>query len=86
MIAYRSAGYETTGCTPNALLLGREVASPLDIVLLRHQWALESKEKLHDKHNAFGEHILGEMYRHDVELNWEKFGKGVLILSFTKKW
>ena len=32
MMAYRSAEHETTGCTTNALMLGREVATPIDIM------------------------------------------------------
>jgi hypothetical protein len=32
MMAYLSAEHETTGCTPNALMLGREVATPLNIM------------------------------------------------------
>ena len=32
MMAYRSAEHETTGCTPNVLMLGREVATPIDIM------------------------------------------------------
>ena len=32
MMAYRSAEQETTGCTPNRLMLGREVTTPLDIM------------------------------------------------------
>ena len=31
MMAYRSARHETTGFTPNKLMLGRETATPLDI-------------------------------------------------------
>jgi hypothetical protein len=32
MMAYRSTKHETTGCTPNSLMLGREVATPLDVM------------------------------------------------------
>ena len=32
MMAYRAAVHETTGTTPNKMMLGREVATPLDIV------------------------------------------------------
>jgi transposase InsO family protein len=55
MMAYRSAEHEATGCTPNSLMIGREVAAPLDIMYEmpgsisatpHHQWAWEPKEKL----------------------------------------
>ena len=32
MMSYRSAEHETTGCTPNHLMLGREVTTPLDLI------------------------------------------------------
>ena len=32
MMAYRSADHETTVCTPNRLMLGREVTTPLDLI------------------------------------------------------
>ena len=32
MMAYRSSMHETTGMTPNALMLGREVSTPLDLM------------------------------------------------------
>ena len=32
LITYRYAEHETTGCTPNVLMLGREVATPIDIM------------------------------------------------------
>ena len=32
MMAYRSSIHETTGFTPNSLMLGREVSTPLDIL------------------------------------------------------
>ena len=33
LMAYRSSVQETTGCSPNLLMLGREVALPLDILV-----------------------------------------------------
>lgn len=32
MMAYRSVEHETTGCSPNYLMLGREVSTPLDLM------------------------------------------------------
>jgi hypothetical protein len=57
MMAYRSDEHDPTGCTPNALMLGWEVVTPLDIMyqmpndldqVSHHQWAWELNEKLHD--------------------------------------
>ena len=91
MMAYRSAEHETTGCTPNVLMLGREVATPIDIMyqmpsglghVPQNRWASELKEKLQEAHSAVREHVHGEMQRqkryHDAKLNWEKFIKGDL--------
>ena len=33
MAAYRSAVQETTGCTPNLMMLGRESTLPIDLTL-----------------------------------------------------
>jgi hypothetical protein len=95
MMAYRSAEHETTGCTPNSLMLGREVATPLDIMYEmpssisatpHHQWARELKEKLQDAHAAVREHVDGEMRRqkryHDTKLNWQKFANGDRVYVF----
>ena len=32
MMAYRSAEHETTGMSPNMLMFGREVSTPLDLM------------------------------------------------------
>ena len=36
MIAYRASEHETTGQTPNSLMLGRELSTPLDIMYESH--------------------------------------------------
>ena len=55
MMAYRSVEHETTGCSPNYLILGREVGIPIDIMnemptsikkIPANQWAWELKERM----------------------------------------
>ncbi|XP_078334040.1 uncharacterized protein LOC144625731 [Crassostrea virginica] len=94
MMGYRSVEHETTGSTPNALMLGREVATPIDIMYQKpsglvhvpqNRWAWELKEKLQEVHRAVQEHVHGKMQRqkryHDAKLNWEKFIQGYQTLS-----
>lgn len=59
MIAYRSAVHETTWTKPHMLMLGREVATPLDIVyeilpsmkrISKNKWVWGLQEKLEDAH------------------------------------
>ena len=60
LMAYRSVEQETTGCSPNYLMFGRKVATPLEVMyrmpnLARNippnQWAWELKEKLEAAHS-----------------------------------
>ena len=89
MMAYRSAEHETTGQTPNFLMLGREVATPLDIMyempnsvkqIPANMWAWEMKEKMENAHNLVRANSQAEMRRqktyHDIKLSWQNFEKG----------
>ncbi|CAG2199696.1 unnamed protein product [Mytilus edulis] len=58
MMAYRASEHETTGQTPNSLMLDRELSTPLDIMyemppsvrdFPAHKWAWELKEKKDDE-------------------------------------
>ncbi|CAC5359825.1 unnamed protein product [Mytilus coruscus] len=62
MMAYRASENETTGQTPNSLMLGRELSTPLDIIyeiptsikdIPAHKWDWELKEKLENSHSFF---------------------------------
>ena len=92
MMGYCSVEHETTGSTPNALMLGREVATPIDIMYQKpsglvhvpqNRWAWELKEEVH---RAVQEHVHGKMQRqkryHDAKLNWEKFIQGYQVYVF----
>ena len=58
-MAYRSCEHETTGLTPNMLMLGREVSTPLDIKFEMphsiksipvHNWVWQLRERLESAH------------------------------------
>ena len=58
MMAFRSVEHETTECTPNYLMRGREVGTPIDLVyemptsikkIPTNQWAWELKERIESK-------------------------------------
>ena len=61
MMAFRSVEHETTECTPNYLMRGREVGTQIDLVyemptsikkIPANQWAWELKERIESKANA----------------------------------
>ncbi|CAG2228441.1 unnamed protein product [Mytilus edulis] len=88
MMAYRASEHETTGQTPNSLMLGRELSTPLDIMyemppsvkdIPAHKWAWELKEKLEHSHSFVRGKIKGQMRRqkhyHDLKLSYQNFRK-----------
>ena len=59
MMAYRSAEHETTGMSPNMLMFGREVSTPLDLMfelpqlskpIPNNQWVWELRDKIESAH------------------------------------
>ncbi|KAK3100248.1 hypothetical protein FSP39_016927 [Pinctada imbricata] len=89
MMVYRSAMQETTGCTPNRLMLVREVTTPLYITyglpstskrIPSNQWAWHLQEQMEDKHKFVNAHVQGEMKRQT--LGWMKFKKGDRVYVF----
>lgn len=88
MMAYRCAEHETTGYTPNYLMFGREVSTPVDLMFEMprsikntptHQWAWKMKERIETAHSVVRENTGAAMKRqkryHDRKLSWEKFEK-----------
>ena len=86
MMAYRSTEQETTGCSPNYLMLGREVATPLDISyemptsikdIPVNTWAWELKERLEEAHKFVRRNVDQAMLRqktlYDQKLKWKTF-------------
>ena len=95
MMAYRSSEHETTGHSPNFLMLGRETATPLDIMyqkpshidkMPQSRWAWELKDRLEEAHKVVREHTNAEMLRqkryHDRKLNWEDYKNGDLVYVY----
>lgn len=75
MMAYRSDEHETTGYTPNRLMLGREVSTPLDLIHFVHelpnqvkqipqnQWAWELQDQLESAHQIVQKYVSGQIMR-----------------------
>ena len=87
MIAYRSSEHETTGFTPNMMMLGREISVPLDIQFgspvkteYASEWLKKSRERFDQAHDIARNNIDSEMLRqkrfHDSKVFWEQFKKG----------
>ncbi|MCG8112562.1 MAG: DDE-type integrase/transposase/recombinase [Candidatus Thiodiazotropha taylori] len=88
LMAYRSSVNETTGYTPNMMMLGREVTVPLDIQFanaldtkaIHSEFVQNLQETMEQAHEFAREHIGTEMGRqkrnHDSKLSWEKFSVG----------
>ena len=89
MMAYRSSEHETTGMTPNLLMFGREVSTPIDIAfemsnsikrIPTSQWVWELQETLQDAYSVVreytGQSIRRQKRYHDTKLSFETFEKG----------
>ena len=92
MMAYRSAVLETTGCTPNKIMLGRETCTPLDIIhdiprnikqIPAAQWAWELHRMVQQ---TMGEAIHGQKKYHDKITSWEHFEKGEKVYVHVQAW
>ena len=95
MMAYRSSNHETTGYTPNALMLGRDVCTPLDIMfempsqiksVSQNQWCWVLQERLENAHKHVMVHTNQSMVRqkhyHDRKLHWEGYTPGDRICVY----
>jgi len=88
MAAYRAARHESTGMTPNMLLLGREVRAPIDLVMglppeeCGNQITVdEYLVKLHD--NAFKAHQIAHNHlRASAERRKKNYDIGVKSEDF----
>ena len=89
LMAYRSVEQETTGFSPNYLMLGREVSTPLDLAyempaaaksIPQNRWAWVLKENMETAHSLVREHIAESSVRqktlHDQKLSWQTFSSG----------
>lgn len=89
MMAYRASQHESTGYSPNMLMLGREVATPLDIMydmpsswkeVHRSEWVWIMQDRMERAHAFVRRHAEGAMFRqkhyHDMKISYEKFKEG----------
>ena len=95
MMAYRATEHETKGMSPNMLMLGRETATPLDIVfemppaikpIPTSKWVWELKERLETAHRFVRQYTDESMNRQkkmnrDRKMSYEVFesGDGVYV-------
>ena len=95
MMAYRSAEHETTGMSPNKVMLGREVSTPLDLMYelpsnSRHipinEWVWELQERLATAHSIVrqntGQSIIRQKQVHDRKNSFETFENGDKVLVY----
>ena len=94
-MAYRAAEHETTGNTPNYMMLGREVTTPLDIQycmprsiahIPQNRWAWILKNRMEETHKHVRENVKGVMHRqkkyYDQKLSWQSFQPGDQVFVF----
>ncbi|CAC5426458.1 unnamed protein product [Mytilus coruscus] len=92
-MAYITAVHETTGCTPNKLMISREVATPVDIMyelpvvrksIPDNRWMWELQDRMEEAHTFVQRHGSGEMLRqkkcYDKNLNWSTLNKNDKVL------
>ena len=93
MMAYRSSEHETTGFTPNYMMLGREISVPMDIQFgspvertFASDWVNKLRERMEWAHDLARANINSAMLRqkryHDSKLFWESFEPGDKVFVF----
>ncbi|KAK3093316.1 hypothetical protein FSP39_013979 [Pinctada imbricata] len=95
MMAYRSSEHETTGLTPNFLMLGREICTPLDVMfempssvkaIPQNKWCWILQERMENAHSHVRLHTAQSMQRqkhyYDRKLHWEKYSSGDKVCVF----
>ncbi|CAG2234193.1 unnamed protein product [Mytilus edulis] len=93
----QSAQHETTGCTPNRMMLGREVATPVDLMydvpdylkkIPQNRWAWELQERMEEAHHFVRKHVGQEMVRvadHRSHVDRMRLCKGQLLRGETER-
>ncbi|XP_056020434.1 uncharacterized protein LOC130054495 [Ostrea edulis] len=94
MMAYRASQHESTGYSPNMLMLGREVTTPLEIMfdmpsswkeVPRNEWVWILKDRMERAHALVRRHAEGAMFRqkhyHDMKMSYEKFKEGDKVVT-----
>lgn len=98
MMAYRTSLHETTGFTPNQLMLGREVSTPLDIMYEmprsfkytpKNKWAWQLKENMETAHTFVRENMKTAMVRQKKyvgqKLSWQRPGSKAYVFFLFEK-
>ena len=71
-MAYRSTEHETTGLSPNMLMVGREVSTPLDLMfelpnlskpIPNNQWVWELRDRIEKAHTLVRQYTQQAMHR-----------------------
>ena len=88
-MAYRSTEHETTGMSPNMLMFGREVSTPLDLVyelpnlskpIPSNQWVWELRDRIERAHTLVRQYTQQAMHRQkrnrDSRMSFETFKIG----------
>jgi hypothetical protein len=91
-MAYRATEHETTGNTPNYMMLG----TPLDIQycmprsiahIPQNRWAWILKDRMEETHKHDRENVKGAMHRqkkyYDQKLSWQSFQPGDQVFVFS---
>ena len=95
LMAYRATEHESTGYSPNMLMLGRETGTPLDLIyempdrwkkVPAHDWTWVLKERLERAH-AFvkknsDKSIRRQKHYHDMRMSYQTFKKGDKVYVF----
>ena len=89
LMAYRATEHESTGFSPNMLMLGRETSTPLDIIyempvswkmVPENEWAWVLKERMERAHRLVRENSERSTNRqkhyHDMRMSFERFKDG----------
>ena len=99
-MAYRSSEHETTGLSPNMLMFGREVSTPLDLMfelpnlskpIPNNQWVWELRDRIETAHTLVRQYTQQAMHRQKrnrySRLSFEtyKIGDQVFVYFPVKK-
>ena len=95
MMAYRSADHETTGMSPNMLMFGCQVSTPLDLMfempslikpIPNNQWVWELRDKIETAYAKVRQYTQQSMHRqkvlHDSRISYEKFEIGDQVFVY----
>ena len=86
MMAYQRADHETTHMSPNKLMFGREVSTPLDLMyelpelikyVLNNQWVWELRDRIESANNFVRQNTQQAMHRQkhicDTQISYDQF-------------